>query len=160
MIQTYTKGKDVSVMVWAAFSGHTGLSDLYIMDRDVEAKKMGYSANSYLEVLDENLLTMWEPSLIFMQDNALIHCAKKVKQWFIDHAIPVLEWPPYSPDLNPIEHLWWHMKRLVYEVNLEINNIRGPEAIRIALEEALPRAWELLNRGIINTILDLIPRRL
>jgi transposase len=43
--------------------------------------------------------------MIFMQNNAHIHTAKKVKKWFEDEGIPVMEWPPYSPDLNPIEHL-------------------------------------------------------
>lgn len=45
-----------------------------------------------------------------MQDNGPIHCAKDVKQWFEDMAIPVMEWPPYSRDLNPIEHLWFPLK--------------------------------------------------
>ena len=41
----------MKVMVWAAFWGD-GVSDLYLLKRDFEAKKMGYSANSYLDVLD------------------------------------------------------------------------------------------------------------
>ena len=40
-----------------------------------------------------------------MQDNASIHTAKKVKDWFKDMAIPLVDWPPYSPDLNPIEQV-------------------------------------------------------
>jgi transposase len=39
-----------------------------------------------------------------MQDNALIYTAKKVKQWFEDNGIDTSDWPPYSPDLNPIEN--------------------------------------------------------
>ena len=39
-----------------------------------------------------------------MQDNALIYTAKVIKKWFSDMGINVLEWPPYSPDLNPIEY--------------------------------------------------------
>ncbi|EKG08955.1 Transposase Tc1-like protein [Macrophomina phaseolina MS6] len=39
MIQTYAKGKDISVLVWAAFSGKRGRSKLHVMVRDLEAKK-------------------------------------------------------------------------------------------------------------------------
>ena len=38
-----------------------------------------------------------------MQDNAFIHTAGMVKEWFENNSIPLLEWPPYSPDLNPIK---------------------------------------------------------
>ena len=59
-VSTYSKSKDISVMVWGCFwyeDGKIQRSQLYIMDRDFESKKHGYSANSYLEVLDENLGT-------------------------------------------------------------------------------------------------------
>jgi len=62
MIQTYKKGKDISVMVWGCFWGG-GRSELYVMDRDFEAKKYGYTANSYLEVLDDQLPSCWVPGL-------------------------------------------------------------------------------------------------
>ena len=104
MIQPFPKGKGVSVMVWAAFWGE-GRSDLYRLARDFEAKKMGYSANSYIKVLEDNLLSHWEPGLIFMQNNAPIHTAKQVTKWFENNGIIVIDWPPYSPDLNPIEHV-------------------------------------------------------
>jgi transposase len=42
--------------------------------------------------------------MVFMQDNAPIHTAHIIKDWLEEMAIEVLEWPPYSPDLNPIEH--------------------------------------------------------
>jgi transposase len=75
------------------------------LNRDFESKKHGYSAKSYLEVLEDQLPTCWEPGLIFMQDNASIHTAKVVKKWFKDIGIPLLDWPPYSPDLNLIEQV-------------------------------------------------------
>ena len=63
MIQTTPKGKDIKVMVWAAFwSG--GVSDLYPLERDWEAKKMGYSANSYIDVLEQNLTQFYQPGQI------------------------------------------------------------------------------------------------
>ena len=42
-----------------------------------------------------------------MQDNAFIYQVYKVRDWFINNNIIQLEyWPPYSLDLNPIEHIW------------------------------------------------------
>jgi len=104
MIQPYKKGHDFSIMVWACFWG-LERSNLYALERDFEAKKHGYSAKSYLNILDDNLLSVYQLGLIFMQDNAPIHTAKAVTLWFREHGINVMEWPPYSLDMNPIEHL-------------------------------------------------------
>jgi hypothetical protein len=72
-------GKDISVMVWSAiWVGER--SDIVIMDRDEESKRGGYSANSYIQVLDAQILTIYKPEIIFMQDNAPIHTTGKVKQ--------------------------------------------------------------------------------
>ena len=40
-----------------------------------------------------------------MQDNASIHTSRLARDWLQEHGIEVTDWPPYSPDLNPIEHL-------------------------------------------------------
>ena len=77
MIQPVPKGKGISVMVWVAFWGE-GRSDLYKLARDFESKKLGYCANSYLEILEDNLLGIWQLGLIFRQNNEPIHKAKKV----------------------------------------------------------------------------------
>jgi len=40
-----------------------------------------------------------------MQDNAPIHTANAVKDWFKEMGIPIVDWPLYSLDLNPIENV-------------------------------------------------------
>src|ERR1700712_3882695 len=113
MIQTYDAKKNMKVMVWAAFLD-LGKSNLYIMDRDFESKKHRYSAESYLEVLDAEVALIYaslDPGYEFMQDNTSIHTARKVKAWFLENRVKqLLDWPPYSPDLNPIKHIWWYLK--------------------------------------------------
>jgi transposase len=43
--------------------------------------------------------------LLFMQDNAPGHTVKETKELLKTLAIIVINWPPYSLDLNPIETL-------------------------------------------------------
>ena len=129
------------------------------MDRDFESKKHRYSANSYLEVLNENLPNCWSPGLVFMYDGAAIHTAHAVRRWFQDMGIPVTDHPPFSPDLNPIEHIWWHLKAGVLRQSPELATMGASEAARRALETALIKAWEDIPDEIFLACVDSMPDR-
>ena len=108
MIQTYDCHKNMRVIVWECF-WDTERTSLYIIDRDFESKKHGYSANSYLEVLNAEVAPVYaslDSGYIFMQDNTSIHTAHTVRDWFSDYEITrITDQPLYSPDLNLIEHI-------------------------------------------------------
>jgi transposase len=156
MIQTYNAHKNMSVMVWGCFWDY-GRSDLYVMDRDFESKKHGYSARSYLEVLNAQVAPWYEEldddAYVFMQDNAPIHNAYVVRDWFIAHGIRRIDWPPYSPDLNPIEHIWWVLKKLLIEMYPELSASFGKsDQDREDMEEALKECWAAIPKETFDKL--------
>lgn len=63
---------------------------------------------------------------IVIADNAAFHKSKRAKDLIADKGGKLIYLPPYSPDLNPIEHRWFPIK----------NEIRKSLDDGITLEQA------------------------
>lgn len=148
MICPYKKGKDISVMIWGAIHGNER-SDVMIMERDSDSEKSGYFVNFYLAVLNDQLPRTYESGMTFMQDNASIHTAKKVIKWLEDEGIEVMDWPPYSPDLNPIEHLWAQLKQWINDNYPDLIDMGKSEAAYQRLFQAIRESWEAIGQEAI-----------
>jgi hypothetical protein len=86
---------------------------------------------------------------IFMQDNAPAHRAKITKVNLARRRIRWIQWPPYSPDLNLIEHVWKWMKDWIQEHYLVEH--WNPERFK-------SRAGQARLRGIIQEAWDAVPQ--
>jgi len=95
----------------------------------------------YVKILNNNLLKIWISNLIFMHNNVSIHNADAVKLWLEEHDISLIKWLFYSSDLNSIEHLWFYLKKMVYKVCLNIEQVcNDDEKVQMILFEVLKEA--------------------
>ena len=96
-------------MFWGCFSKH-GKGPLITIDGTMDQ-------NLYKNVLQNHLLPEYEAAKELggvwrlMQDNAPCHKAKSIMDFLASNQVEMIQWPPYSPDLNPIENVWGWMKR-------------------------------------------------
>jgi hypothetical protein len=135
-----------SVMVWAGM-WYRGRTELCFVNGSIDYRK-------YIQILDEYLLPSMPNSnrFLFQQDNARPHIKIDVICWLRDHAVRLLDpWPAYSPDFNPIEHVWSWMAQYVKNEH--------PHD-RPSLVESIERAWDAIPQKIIQAYIDALPARL
>ena len=58
----------------------------------------------------------------------------------------VMDWPAYSPDLNPIENVWGLLSRSIYGSGRQYDSEKD-------LKEAIWSAWRHLDENIIKTLI-------
>jgi transposase len=69
-----------------------------------------------------------------MQDNASSHASPDTLSELDSRGISYIKWPPFSPDLNPIEDIWNWMKDWI-QVNYPQKTITY-DRLRIVIKEA------------------------
>uniref|UniRef100_A0A8K9XXR5 Tc1-like transposase DDE domain-containing protein n=1 Tax=Oncorhynchus mykiss TaxID=8022 RepID=A0A8K9XXR5_ONCMY len=108
-----------SVMVWGGVSQHHR-TELVIIAGNLNAVR-------YREdILLPHVVTFLQahPDMTLQHDNATSHTARSVRDFLQDRNVSVLPWPPKSPDLNPIEHIWDLLDRRVRDRAIPPRNVR------------------------------------
>jgi transposase len=139
------KGK---VSLWGCIcAGGLGHAELYIDT---------LNARKYQSILALNLVStahqFWpRGQWWYQQDNASSHTAGTSQVWFHNHGIDLIEWPAWSPDLNPIENLWNDLKRRVYA-----HHARTMEE----LEQWIGIEWQATDLNFVSSICRSMSQRL
>jgi len=93
-------------MIWGAI-GWNYKSPLVFMEKLPGCK--GICSKAYLQqVLQPVVFPLFDelgPEYIFMEDGSKVH-AGSTRLPRLQHGIRRFSWPPFSPDLNPIEKAW------------------------------------------------------
>jgi hypothetical protein len=139
---------DVKIMVWGCFSA-TGVGHLHLIEGIMDSK-------AYMKILDNELrpsakALFGKKPWILQQDNDRKHTAQATKDYLEDHNISCMVWPAQSPDLNPLENLW-----------SILDNKCSDRACKNAnsLFEVLLKAWKLLDRELLEKLVDSMPERI
>lgn len=137
-----------SVMVWGSMSA-AGPGKLHIIEGIMDHKY-------YLNILRSNLAETADKlglseDYYFYQDNDPKHKAYNVRSWLLYNCPHVLETPPQSPDLNPIEHLWSYL-----EEKLRIQDIRNKNDLIASLKNE----WDKISPDYCQKLVKSMPNRL
>jgi len=87
----------------------------------------------------------------FQQDNVRFHTTPETVTFLHEKGVTLIEWSPWSPDLNPIENVWNVLKARVYA--------RFPQTME-EMETIIREEWAELDLKFISRICRSMPRRL
>jgi hypothetical protein len=134
-------------MVWGGIS-YRGNTCLKVINGSVKKE-------DYMQIMDECLLEnsncLYPDGWIYQQDNAPPHVAVLTKEWFVENQVDVLDWPPGSPDLNPIEMIWAIMKQKLD--NIMCSNLDEWKA-------EVMKVWDELKAETITSLIESMEWRL
>lgn len=145
-VKPTVKGKGGSVMVWAGMSSSgtgpicriTGIMDQFV----------------YVNILKRHLVPFANDKLarnwIFQADNDPKHTSNRAKNYLNRKKINVMKWPSQSPDLNPIEHLWNDVDKVI--------KLKKPSN-KDDLYDIIEEAWENIPIDRCISLIDSMPWR-
>jgi hypothetical protein len=71
-----------------------------------------------------------------------------------------MEWPPNSPDINPIENLRAHLKLELHRLYPDTKCLSGsPAIIRQVLKRRLLKVWWNIGEDVLKGLVESMPQR-
>ena len=96
----------------------------------------------------------------FMHGNVPIHSGYIIRNWVKEKEYTVMKWPTYSPDLNPIEHIWVALKDSMHKAHPNLPTVSGGALkVKEAIGKALIECWDALGDEVFDRLIESMPRR-
>ena len=137
-------------MVWGAISA-SGTGDLVKIDGIVD-KKVYHNILVRHGVPSGSRLI--GPGFIFQEDNDPKHsstfCRNYLRQKESAGTLKMMDWPPQSLDLNPIEQIWGEL-----ENKLDRSIVHSKESLWLELQ----KAWDNISAEVLRKYIDTMPER-
>jgi len=93
---------------------------------------------------------------IFIEDSAKVHKGK-ARLPRLNRGIRGFDWPPSSPDLNPIEKIWRWMKNEITKLETVPTTIEDiKEVLQELWSEVDPKDWRYLTERLTCKLEDVI----
>jgi transposase len=108
----------------------------------------------YVNILQTQLLpsaqSLYGRNWRLQQDNDPKHTSRVAKDFIAENKINTIDWPSNSPDLNPIENIWYIMK----------NNVEKRMPRNVAeLKRFMVEEWEKIPQETVKNIIMSMKRR-
>jgi transposase len=133
--------------VWSCFS-YNGVGTIVFVDGRLNRYK-------YRDILSNNLVRegrrLIGNDFVFMEDNDTVHKSGIVATWQKRNKINVLKWPAQSSDMNPLENLWFILKK-----RLALRRYSNEQEFK----EIVQQEWNSIDVSICRSLIDSMPRRL
>lgn len=151
LISYVSKRSDCRVAAWGCITSQ-GAGRLVPIDATLNSA-------TYIDILERELkatlisFNMDVGDVVFQHDNAAVHTSGATRRYLNENGFLVLDWPPYSPDLNIIEHIWARTQREV------LNNSESITS-KFDLIEAAKKAFEKFSAEDLSGYYESMPRRI
>jgi uncharacterized protein (DUF2267 family) len=145
-----------SIMIWSALT-YAGTGWMCKIDGNMDK-------TLYKEILEDDQdrtidfaakeLGLRRDQMVFQHDNDPKHTSNLVKEYLQDQEYQVMEWPPQSPDLNPIENMWRLLK-------IRLNEYDSPPKGTQDLYERVTKVWyDVIKKDECQNVIESMPRRI
>ena len=135
-----------SVMIWGCVTS-ISVGVLSECSHKMDSKE-------YIKILDGAAITNLKHfNYIFQHDNYPIHKSRTTCDWLSDNEVPVLQWPPYSPDLNIIENIWGRVKKRIISASPRIETVTE-------IKKFVVKEWQEIPQKYIDSLYNSMPKRM
>jgi len=149
LVLTFKSGC-VLTMVWGSFFGNKKGS--LVVFPPCQHKAVEFIEKIYKKHLIPFLTRVnLNHHLTLMEDNSPIQNACASKAFLAEKSIRKIEWPAQSPDLNPLENVWFILKS-------NIQQLYQPRTVP-EMHEALQQAWADFPTSTLDHLVESMPKR-